>query len=152
LPTEAEWEYACRAGTTTRYYNGDDDEALAQVGNVSDGIARKRYPSWRFTIGAEDGYGATAPVGKFRANGFGLHDMHGNVWEWCADWSGAYSGASQTDPTGPPAGLCRMVRGGGFGSVSRCRSAHRAPNRPPAEPKTDLGFRVARAAVAAGTP
>ncbi|MHB1422903.1 MAG: formylglycine-generating enzyme family protein [Gemmataceae bacterium] len=89
LPSEAEWEYACRAGTKTRFYNGDDAEKLASVGNVADGTARKVFSGWT-TIDAEDGYVYTAPVGKFKPNKFGLHDMHGNVWEWCLDWYGPY--------------------------------------------------------------
>jgi formylglycine-generating enzyme len=86
LPTEAEWEYACRAGTTTRYFCGDDAEALPEVGNVMDATAREKYPDWKSTISGFDGFVSTAPVGKFRANAFGLYDMHGNVCEWCADW------------------------------------------------------------------
>ncbi|OHB82971.1 MAG: hypothetical protein A2V98_07465 [Planctomycetes bacterium RBG_16_64_12] len=79
LPTEAEWEYACRAGTTTRYYHGDDPEGLATVGNVADTTAKAKFPKWTWTIQKSDGYVFTAPVGRFRANAFGLSDMHGNV-------------------------------------------------------------------------
>jgi formylglycine-generating enzyme required for sulfatase activity len=82
LPTEAEWEYACRAGTRTRYYSGDDPESLVAMGNVADATAKATFPDWP-TIGGHDGYVYTAPVGQFRPNDFGLYDMHGNVWEWC---------------------------------------------------------------------
>src|SRR5206468_3609219 len=84
LPTEAEWEYACRAGTTTRYESGDDPETLAQVGNIADGTAKAKFPDWP-AIAARDGYMFTAPVGRFRPNAFGLFDIYGNVWEWCWD-------------------------------------------------------------------
>jgi formylglycine-generating enzyme required for sulfatase activity len=106
LPTEAQWEYACRAGTTTRYYSGDDPETLAKVDNVADATAKAKFPDWTWTIKASDGYVFTAPVGKFQPNAFGLYDMHGNVWEWCADWyDGSYYAASPTDdPTGPASG------------------------------------------------
>ena len=86
LPTEAEWEYACRAGTTTRYYSGDDPETLAKVGNVADAAAKAQFPAWKYTMKASDGYVFTAPVGKFKPNAFGLYDMHGNAWQWCMDW------------------------------------------------------------------
>ena len=89
LPTEAEWEYACRAGTTTRYSSGDDPETLAKVGNVADATAKAKFPDWTWTIKASDGYVFTSPVGSFQPNANGLYDMHGNAWQWCADWYGA---------------------------------------------------------------
>ena len=84
LPTEAEWEYSCRAGTTTRYYSGDDPETLAKVGNVADATFKAKFPNRKYAIKASDGYVFTAPVGKFKPNAFGLYDMHGNVLQWCA--------------------------------------------------------------------
>ena len=84
LPTEAEWEYACRAGTTTRYYNGDDPKGLAKVGNVADATFKAKFVDWKYAIKASDGYVFHAPVGSFQPNAFGLYDMHGNAWQWCA--------------------------------------------------------------------
>jgi formylglycine-generating enzyme required for sulfatase activity len=116
LPTEAEWEYACRAGTTTRYYSGDDPETLANVANVADATAKAKFPDWRCAIKANDGYVFTSPVGSFKPNAFGLYDMHGNAWQWCADWYGAeyYAKSPADDPTGPDTGDDRVLRGGSW--------------------------------------
>ena len=129
LPTEAEWEYACRAGTTTRYYSGDDPETLAKVGNVADATFKANFPDWKYTIKANDGYVFTAPVGKFKPNAFGLYDMHGNAWQWCADRYGAdyYAASALDDPTGPDSGPCRVLRGGSwFNGPIYARSADRS--------------------------
>ena len=143
LPTEAEWEYACRAGTTTMYYCGDDPEGLARVGNVADGTARRQFSEWT-TISADDGHVFTAPVGQFRANDFGLYDMHGNVYEWCQDWYGEqyYAISPSADPKGASSGSSRVLRGGSWNYVAGyCRSANRdrltAGNR-----SIDDGFRL----------
>jgi formylglycine-generating enzyme required for sulfatase activity len=128
LPTEAEWEYACRAGTTTRYHSGDDPETLATVANVADAAAKAQFPDWKWTIKANDGYVFTSPVGKFKPNAFGLYDMHGNAWQWCADWYGAdyYTKSPTDDPTGPSGGSRRVFRGGSWiGDAWLCRSAFR---------------------------
>ena len=149
LPTEAEWEYACRAGTTTAYWNGNDPEGLASAGNGSDATARERYPGWSIGIKAKDGHIFTAPVGSFARNGFGLHDMHGNVWEWCEDWyvPDSYPTEKQTDPAGPATGTAKVQRGGGWSSdARRCRSAARVGRDPSAYRGCYLGFRVVLAA------
>lgn len=107
LPTEAEWEYAARAGTTTKYY----------WGNEPDGNYMWYGEKW------ESGH---QPVGQKQPNGFGLYDMSGNVWEWCADWYGAYNRGSQNNPTGPGSGQARVVRGGSWNvNAFNTRSANR---------------------------
>ena len=140
LPTEAEWEYACRAGTTTRYYSGDDPETLAKVGNVADATAKAKFPDWKCTIKASDGYVFTSPVGSFRPNAFGLYDMHGNAWQWCADWYGKeyYATSPADDPTGPDSGnvpcpsgrfLGRRAERRPFRRTRRAHAGHPGPHR-----------------------
>jgi formylglycine-generating enzyme required for sulfatase activity len=141
LPTEAEWEYACRAGTTTRYQSGDDPEGLAAVGNVADGTAKQKFPEWQ-TIAAHDGEVFTAPVGQYHANGFGLHDMHGNVWEWCRDgFNEKLTGG--IDPVGVSSGRSWVMRGGCWhNSGFECLPANRGFSRTDSR-GSGLGFRVA---------
>ena len=145
LPTEAEWEYACRAGTNTMYYHGNDAEGLAAVGNVIDRSFQKDFPE-ADAIAADDGFVSASPVGRFRANGFGLYDMHGNVFEWCSDWYGEdyYDSSPTSDPTGPSEGSRRVDRGGSWDAAAdRCRSAFRSRVLPSYR-FDDLGFRVVR--------
>ncbi len=146
LPTEAEWEHACRAGTTTRYSSGDDPETLAKVGNVADAALRAKLPDRKYTIKASDGYVFTSPVGSFKPNAFGLYVMHGYAWQWCADWHGAYYAKSPADdPAGSDSGNVRVLRGGSW--VSRpvvARSAMRHWGSP-GDRYSYVGFRVARA-------
>jgi eukaryotic-like serine/threonine-protein kinase len=132
LPTEAEWEYACRAGTTTRFCFGDDFERLVEYG-------------WHH----KNSGGSTHPVGQKKPNGWGLCDMHGNVWEWCQDWfDGEYykqfANRVAVDPAEPSAGSFRVFRGGSWrNGASRCRSAFRSRNAP-GHRFGNLGFRLAR--------
>ncbi|MCY3018460.1 MAG: formylglycine-generating enzyme family protein [Planctomycetota bacterium] len=127
LPTEAEWEYACRAGTTTRFSSGDADSALADVAWYDANSERKPHP-----------------VGQKKPNAWGLYDMHGNVWEWCQDFYGAYAEGTATDPPGAVNGTSRVVRGSGWVfSPWSCRSANRGGSPPdPRYGGADIGFRV----------
>ena len=132
LPTEAEWEYACRAGTTTRYFCGDDAEGLAEVGKRRGWDGPGKVSRLDVTIAARDGFVYTAPVGRYRPNAWGLHDMHGNVWEWCWDWYGAdyYKALTRGRPAGPLEAADRVIRGGSWSSDPRhCRSADRSRHR-----------------------
>ena len=118
LPTEAEWEYACRAGTTTRFWTGDDFASLLGAANVQDASFQAKFPKvdykkWQ-PFPFDDGVAFTAPCGSFRANPFGLFDMAGNTWDWCSDWysSAYYAKSPAADPAGPASGSSRVVRGG----------------------------------------
>jgi len=144
LPTEAEWEYACRAGTSGNFQSSDDPATLAVYGNVADAALTSHFVIFG-GINADDGYVFTAPVRHYRANSFGLFDMHGNVEEWCADWHDPnyYAQSPIEDPPGPSSGDVRVVRGGSWGTpVRSCWSAYRGRNSP-SDRGDRLGFRVA---------
>jgi formylglycine-generating enzyme required for sulfatase activity len=130
LPTEAEWEYAARAGTATAYSFGDDPAELYRHGNC-------------LSDDEEDGYDRTAPVGSFAPNPWGLYDLHGNVSEWVADRYGPYPAGPAEDPTGPTTGEERVRRGGSHeNSPENCRSATRNHSEPGRHSQT-VGFRLA---------
>jgi formylglycine-generating enzyme required for sulfatase activity len=142
LPTEAEWEYACRASTSTPFFFGSDPEQLAQYANTTDAGLKKKFAE-RIAIAADDGHVFTAPVGSYKANGWGLFDMAGNVWEWTADWyEKSPSAEPQTDPQGPATGTERVIKGGDwFHDSAFARSASRFPI-PPGLCRRHAGFRV----------
>ena len=129
LPTEAEWEYACRAGTSTAYSFGDSVDKLPEHGNFADRqLLRFDDSEFRYADRAlDDRFSQTAPVGSYRPNPWGIHDMHGNVWEWCSDnYVRQLSGG--VDPQGPKQGdgRGRIIRGGSWLSrADYCRSAMR---------------------------
>jgi formylglycine-generating enzyme required for sulfatase activity len=140
LPTEAEWEYACRAWTSTRFSYGDDPGYT----NILNHGWHHANSDWQ-----------THPVGQKLPNPWGLHDMYGNVWEWCQDWIGDYAGGTAVDPQGPTTGSDRVIRGGvwyGGGGLDGlpgfCRSASRDRSDPGGRGNA-LGF---RAVLAPGQP
>jgi len=150
LPTEAQWEYACRGGSTqsTLFSFGNNAEDFVRNGNVLDAEYAKKAPNFPYgdPIRGNDGYVFTAPVGKYRANGFGLYDMHGNVFEWCLDVydSKAYASRSGVtkDPVASTGGSYRVYRGGSWrGAPVHCRSASRRRGSPEFRINY-LGFRV----------
>jgi formylglycine-generating enzyme required for sulfatase activity len=135
LPTEAEWEYACRAGTSGPFSTGN---------NISTDQANYEgnYP---YNNNAKGAYrGKTVDVGSFAPNPWGLYEMHGNVYEWCWDWYGGYTSGAQTDPAGPASGAKRVLRGGSWGNVAwYLRSAARVSVGPSFR-DNGLGFRLVR--------
>ncbi len=138
LSTEAEWEYACRAGTTTPFYFGSqlNGQQANFDGNLPYGITTSGPYLAR-----------TTPVGSYAANDYGLFDMHRNVWEWCSDWYEDYPALAQVDPLGAATASFCVIRGGGWDGIARnCRSAHRGRDAPDYR-RLYLGFRVALSSV-----
>lgn len=142
LPTEAEWEYACRAGTTTNFYWEKDYNPYPKTAADSNEV--NAYAVWYGNSSSKGsgnaGFG-THPVGTKKKNGFGLYDMNGNVWEWCNDWHSNYIAEPQTDPAGPDDASFRTIRGGSWtNDAIDLRSASRYSG--PDSPVNDVGFRV----------
>ena len=131
LPTEAEWEYACRAGTTGRWSFGDEEDRAGEY-------AWYRDNAW--DVSQQYAH----KVGTKQPNPWGLHDMHGNVWEWVQDWHGTYLDASQTDPTGPEKGTIRVLRGSGYSSLARAVRSSFRYGYTPARRFHCIGFRLLR--------
>lgn len=131
LPTEAEWEYACRAGTTNLFHFGDSAESAGDY-------------AWTW----ENSEAATHPVAQKKPNPWGLYDMHGNVWEWCQDWFENYPPGDLTDPIGPAQGKTKVFRGGGWNNEARFARCSTRFTMAPASGIHFVGFRVALASVA----
>jgi formylglycine-generating enzyme required for sulfatase activity len=144
LPTEAEWEYAARAGTRGLYGGSDDPESLVRFANVADASLKRKLPN-ATCIRGDDGFVYTAPVGSFEPNAWHLHDMIGNVWEWCDDWYDAkfYQSSPREDPRITKEAPCRAIRGGSWiNAPGYCRPADRDRDASGIR-SGDLGFRVA---------
>jgi formylglycine-generating enzyme required for sulfatase activity len=153
LPTEAQWEYACRAGTVARFIGGDSSNQLLLIANVQDESLAQLKPRFSNSDSAsyltkpvpwDDKYPFSAPVGRFQPNKFGLYDMLGNAAEWCQDWYAEdhYRDSPTNDPSGPEKGTGRVVRGGAFLHQPRhCRVTQRV-NGAPSYHNYIIGFRV----------
>jgi formylglycine-generating enzyme required for sulfatase activity len=127
LPTEAQWEYACRAGSTTKYCFGDDESRLGEY-------------AW-FRANSEF---KTHPVGGKKPNAWGLYDLHGNVWEWCQDWHRPYTAEAVTDPSGPASGWSRVFRGGCWADPAEGLLSMIRESDEPGIKNVALGVRVSR--------
>ena len=148
LPTEAEFEYALRAGTQTTYWWGDGNPGSRRVANLADLTNKRQFPGrpWPIMEGYDDGYARTAPVGSYEPNPFGLYDMTGNAAEWTGDWYGEtyYQTSPSRNPTGAANGTARVLRGGSWSFTPRyVRSAYRG-NWTPGSRIDSIGFRCAK--------
>lgn len=146
FPTEAQWEYACRAGTTSRFWTGDNPTGLRGAAKILDWVTAKEFPDIarnKPIMEMDSRYQAVAPIGSFRPNPWGLYDMHGNVSEWTRDWYDYYPEGPVQDPTGPSTGSLKICRGGSWAeSVAHARSGCRNAGRVD-ERTINRGFRFA---------
>jgi len=144
LPTEAQWEWACRAGSGERFWWGPDEDKTGKVANLGDRALKRVHPNWpRVIMPMDDEHAFLAPVGSYRPNAFRLHDMLGNVWEFCSTRYGKYPNGPRTDPTDGDPKRGFAVRGGGWSNIPadvRCASRNADP---PHFGHSNLGFRVA---------
>ena len=124
LPTEAEWEYACRAGTTNNFYFGEATNS----------------EEYAWTL--ENSEATTHPVGLKKPNGWGFYDIHGNVWEWCSDWFELYPSGDLVDPRGPSTGKFKVFRGGGWNHEAKFAGARNRFMMPPSNGIYFVGFRI----------
>ncbi len=143
LPTEAEWEYAARGGVGGPYAGGVKAEGVCAVGNVLNPKAKEKFGVLWDAFACDDGHLDASPVGAFGANPYGLHDMTGNVWEWCWDWYEAYTGSS-TDPVGAQSGPDRVIRGGSWGDDPRIARVALRSRGVPGHRAGHLGLRLVR--------
>ncbi len=140
LPTEAEWEYCCRAGNSSEFNFGNNPSMSYKYANFCDVSNTNKLP-WQDKT-QNDRFNKLAPVGSFLPNAWGIHDIHGNVWEWCLDNFGEYIGEIQTNPCGSENGFTKVLRGGSwYHGVKGCRSANRDGVDPGSNDK-DFGFRI----------
>ncbi len=146
VPTEAMWEFACRAGTHTPWFTGRDRKSLANAANVADAFCKANggLSSWRYNEDLNDGFAIHAPVGSFAPNLFGLYDVHGNQWEWCRDTQGGnYDPGPATDPIRTGAGP-KVIRGGAFTNVASDAGSARRSGRDASLRDGNMGIRPAR--------